>query len=182
MEKKNKVLLLGLGNDILSDDAIGLHVAREVHRRLAGVSNVEVRETTEMGVALLDHIAGFDDLVLVDAIQTGKSPPGCLHEFDAANLKTLPATSLHFLGVGETLALGHKLGMDMPRRVKVFAVEVEDPFTVDTQMTSALQRAIPDLVNRVTAVVLRMAAGQGTDGEARLPAAPPKAGPPTVGQ
>jgi hydrogenase maturation protease len=160
VEKTNKVLLLGLGNDILRDDAIGLHVAREVRRRLAGVGNVEVRETTEMGVALLDHIAGFDDLMLVDAIQTGRSPPGYLREFDIADLKTLPVTSLHCLGVSETLALGRKLGMSTPRRVKVFAVEVEDPFTVGTQMTPTLQRVMPELVNRVTAAVLAAAAGK----------------------
>lgn len=160
MDKKNKVLLLGLGNDILSDDAIGLHVAREVRRRLCGIEGVEVRETCEMGVALLDHITGFEDLVLVDAIQTGRSPPGFLHEFDGGGLKLLPAVSPHFLGVGETLALGRKLGMEMPSRVKIFAIEVEDPFTVSTQMTPALQRAMPTLVERVAAAVLGIAAKQ----------------------
>lgn len=173
VDKKNRVLLLGLGNDILRDDAIGLHVAREVRRRLDGIEGIEVRETCEMGLVLLDYIVGFDDLVLVDAIQTGKSAPGSLCEFDGDDLKLLPAVSPHFLGVGETLALGRKLGLAMPQRVKIFAIEVEDPFTVSTQMTPALQRAMPNLVNRVTVAVLRMTAGRGAEGSLHSPYASP---------
>jgi hydrogenase maturation protease len=76
------VLVLGLGNDILSDDAVGLNVAREIRRHLSDSDGIEVQETSEMGLALLDHIVGFADLILVDAVQTRQAPPGFLHEFD----------------------------------------------------------------------------------------------------
>lgn len=156
----NKILVLGLGNDILTDDAVGLNVVREVRRRLAGVDHVEVRETTEMGLALLDFIEGYRGLVLVDSIQTGKAPPGHLHEIDGADLKMLPGPTPHFLGVGETLALGRKLGMTMPERVKVLAIEVQDPFTLGTQMTPPLNEAFPQVVERVVATALSLAGEQ----------------------
>ena len=166
----NKILVLGLGNDILTDDAIGLHVVREVRRRLAGLDHVEVRETTEMGLALLDFIVGYHGLVLVDSIQTGKAPPGHLHEIDGTDLKMLPGPTPHFLGVGETLALGRKLGMAMPERVKVIAIEVQDPFTLGTQMTPPLQEAFSQVIERVVAVVFSLASPHPADGEsAELP-------------
>lgn len=152
-----KILLLGLGNDILCDDAIGFHVTAEVRRRVAHLKNVEVVETAEMGLSLLDFIVGFNDLILVDAVQTGKAPAGFLHELDADDLTTLPTVSPHFLGVGEVIALGRKLGMAIPSRVKILAVEVEDPFTMSTQITPALQRALPDIVERVMTTVLELA-------------------------
>ena len=151
-----RVLLLGLGNDILSDDAVGLKVARAIQPRLSKSDGIEVRETCEMGLALLDYIVGFDRLVLVDAMQTGRMPPGFLHEFDSDDLRVLPAVSPHFLGIGEMLALGRKLGLPVPRRVKVFAVEVQDPFTVGTSMTPALQQALAAVVARVLAATRRL--------------------------
>ena len=78
-----KLLLLGLGNDILTDDAVGLHVVRELQPKLAAHPSIDIRETTEMGLALLDFITGYRAVVIVDSIQTGKAPPGFLHELDA---------------------------------------------------------------------------------------------------
>jgi hydrogenase maturation protease len=130
-----------------------LHIAREIRQRFAGVDAVTVAETCEMGIALLDYIVGFDTLVLVDAIQTHQGPPGHLHEFDGDDLQTLPLVSPHFLGVGEVLALGRELGLAVPHRVRIFAVEVEDPFTVTTEMTPTLRAALPGITERITSVV-----------------------------
>ena len=86
-----RILLLGLGNDILTDDAVGLHVVHELQREL--------------------------------------------------------------VGVGETLALGRQLGLPMPEQVTIFAIEVEDPFTLGTTLTPALQAALPGIVDRIRAAV-----------------------------
>lgn len=148
-----KTLVLGLGNDLLSDDAIGLLVTREVARRLADAPGVDVRETTEMGLALLDFIVGYERVILVDSIQTGRCPPGTVHELDAAGLKRLTGRTPHFLGIGEALALGRQLGLAMPREVRILAVEVEDPFTLGTELTPQLRRALPGIVQRLLAAV-----------------------------
>lgn len=152
-----RVLILGLGNDILTDDAIGLSVVRELAKAFAGDERVDVRETMEMGLALLDFIVGYRVLVLVDSIQTGKAAPGHIHEIEDASLKLRPGPTPHFLGVGETMALGKYLGLTMPKQVRIFAIEVEDPFTLGTQMTPALQRALPTVMERVRAVALELA-------------------------
>jgi hydrogenase maturation protease len=148
-----KVLVLGLGNDLLTDDAIGLCVAGELRSRLAGHPSIHVRETTEMGLALLDFLTGYDAAVIVDSIQTGQAPPGSIHELDAASLKQLTGCTPHFLGVGEALALGRQLNMPVPAQVRIFAIEVEDPFTLGTQLTPDLQTALPGIVERIAAVV-----------------------------
>lgn len=152
----SRILVLGLGNDLLTDDAIGLHVARDIGRRLAGNEKVDVRESAEMGLALLDLIVGYRALVLVDSIQTRNAQPGFVHEIDDANLKLLPGGAPHLLGVGETLALGRQLGMTMPQSVTIFAVEVEDALTLATQMTPALRAAFPGIVERVLTAVERL--------------------------
>ena len=148
-----RILLLGLGNDILTDDAIGLHVVHELQRELADHPSIDIRETTEMGLALLDYITGYRVVFIVDSIQTGKAAPGVLHELDAAALTQLTGRTPHFLGVSETLALGRQLGLAMPEQVSILAIEVADPFTLGTTLTPALQTALPGVVARVRAAV-----------------------------
>jgi hydrogenase maturation protease len=153
------VLVLGLGNDILCDDAIGLRVVRRVGELLepADAPVISVTETEEMGLCLLDHIVGRRDLVLVDSIQTGKSPPGHLHEICADDLKRLVGSPPHFLGIGETLALGRQLGLAMPERVRILAIEVAEPHLLSTAMTPALEAALPALADRTLAVARQLA-------------------------
>jgi|ERR1035437_413141 hydrogenase maturation protease len=148
-----RILLLGLGNDILTDDAVGLHVVHELQRELGDHPAIDIRETTEMGLALLDYIVGYRAVVIVDSIQTGKAAPGVLYELDAAALTQLTGRTPHFLGVSETLALGRQLGLAMPEQVSILAIEVADPFTLGTTLTPALQTALPGVVARVRAAV-----------------------------
>ena len=148
-----RILLLGLGNDILTDDAVGLYVVHELQRELGDHPAIDIRETTEMGLALLDYIVGYRAVVIVDSIQTGKAAPGVLYELDAAALTQLTGRTPHFLGVSETLALGRQLGLAMPEQVSILAIEVADPFTLGTTLTPALQTALPGVVARVRAAV-----------------------------
>jgi hydrogenase maturation protease len=170
----NKVLVLGLGNDILSDDAVGLRVARAAAKRLAGNPAVEAKATTEMGLALLDEIAGREGVVVVDAIRTGLAPPGTILEVDPGGLSTAVATAPHFLGLGETLAFGRLLGLEMPRAARVIAIEVADPFTVGTRLTPAVGRAVPAAAERAAEAALAILdlgpAGMGPKGAPRASA------------
>lgn len=152
-----RTLLLGLGNDILGDDSIGLRVVRELRRTHLVTSprskapeeppvTLDIVETSEAGLALLDAISGYDEVILVDAVRTGAQPAGYLHEVEGEDLPQSALGSPHFLGVPETLALGHALGLPMPARVLVFAVEVADPHTLSTSLTPAVEKALPHIV------------------------------------
>jgi hydrogenase maturation protease len=159
--EKRRVLVLGLGNDILTDDAVGLRTAREVRRQLGDWPNLVVVECEEMGLSLLDHIVGFQDLVLVDAVQTKKAAPGFLHEVGLDDLSILPSMTPHFFGIGEALDLGRRLEMQVPDRVRIFAVEVEDPFTLGTSLSPAVKEAMPAMVERIIACLDELARTAG---------------------
>jgi hydrogenase maturation protease len=149
-----RTLLLGLGNDLLGDDAIGLRVAAALREPLAAYAQIAVWQSAEMGLALLDLIAGFEGLVLVDAIQTGRAPAGFVHELDGDELRAFSKMSPHFLGIGEMLVLGRELGMAMPKQVRVFAIEVQDPFTMSLHLTPTLEAAVPRITQRILAALI----------------------------
>lgn len=158
------VLVLGLGNDILTDDAVGLQVAAAARAQLADEPRVEVRATTEMGLALLDEISGRAGLVLVDAVQTGRAEPGVVTELDPAALAGALTTVPHFLGLRETLALGSLLGLPMPARVRVVAIEVADPYTLGTELSPAVSAAIGPAADRVAGIARALAREFGLGG------------------
>jgi len=151
------VLVLGLGNDILTDDAVGLRIVEVLRDRFADEPDIELKSTTEMGLTLLDEIADRASLVLVDSVQTGKMPAGHVHEMDPAELSGVLTTAPHFLGVRETLVLGNLLGLPMPRQVRIVAVEVADPFTLGTELTPAVAAAVNVAADRVATLARAMA-------------------------
>ncbi len=153
-----RVLVLGLGNDVLSDDAAGLLIAEAVRARLAGEPAIEAKATTEMGLALLDEIVDRESVILIDSVQTGRVPPGHIHEPAMEDLSRVLTTAPHFLGVGETLALGKHLGLAMPKEVRIFAIEVADPFTLGTDLSPAVRQAVAAAADRVTAKARELAA------------------------
>jgi hydrogenase maturation protease len=145
------VLVLGLGNDILCDDAAGLRVAEAVGAQFGTMPGITALASLEMGLSLLDLISGYDTLLLVDAVQTGKVPPGHLHELTPEDLEVVPRMSPHFLGIGDLLALGTLLDLDMPPTVRIFAIEVQEARTLGTRLTPSVEAALPAVVARIAA-------------------------------
>ena len=72
-------LLLGLGNDILRDDAVGLVAARLLRGEFQ--DEVEIVESAGAGLELLDLLEGHKRALLLDAVLTGEHPPGTELEF-----------------------------------------------------------------------------------------------------
>lgn len=144
-----RALIFGLGNPILSDDAVGLLVARMVHARV-GSPDVDLVEASVAGLDIVDLIEGYDKVIIVDAIQTRGGRIGELYCLGSGDIVSTPRlASPHDLDLGETLALGAHLGQAMPAEVVVYAVEVADPFTFGEELSPVLQRHLPEIVSEI---------------------------------
>ncbi len=149
-----KTLVLGLGNPILTDDGVGIHVVRAVASRFPSDRDVTFAEASVGGLRLLDVIEGYDRLVLVDAIQTHVNPPGTIHRLDIGDLKpSLHSGSSHDLPLSGVLDMGRRLGMNLPsdENISLVAIEVEDVLTLSETCTPAVARAIPDAMRSILA-------------------------------
>lgn len=152
-----KTLILGLGNLILTDDGIGVYVVRAVADRWTVVvrsagASVEFQEASVGGLRLLEVIAGYDRLILVDAIQTPDAAPGQIHRLSVDDLRTsLHAGSTHDLSFQGALAWGRRMGMALPPddAISIIAIEVEEVLTFGEALTPAVAAAVPDAVDTV---------------------------------
>lgn len=144
-----RVLILGVGNPILSDDGVGIHVARELKKRK--MPGVDVEELAASGLELLDVVRGYDKVVIIDAIQTTKGTPGELHILEEKDFeKSIHGASPHGINIATALALGRKLvPNEMPKEVVFFAVEAEDLVNVSERLTPKVAKALPRIVEQV---------------------------------
>lgn len=148
-----KTLILGLGNELLSDDAIGVLAARALKERLQ--DRADVIESALSGMALLDLLIGYERAIIIDAVQTRRAPPGTIYELSPADLGAVLAPSPHYAGLPELIAAAQALELDFPQEIKIFAIEVEDPYIIGGQLSPAVARALPELVQRVEEQIAR---------------------------
>ena len=131
-----KTLVLGIGNDILGDDGVGIHIAREAARRIS-TPNVTVEETGAAGLSLLERIKGYDRLIIADAILTEQTEVGKIHRLTLKDLaKTNGSITPHDAALRTTLEIGNSLFPgEMPTDVVVFAVQTHSVEHISSEMT-----------------------------------------------
>jgi hydrogenase maturation protease len=136
-------LVLGLGNPVRSDDSVGLQVVRRL-RQLGLPEGVMTAEAATAGLDSLDLIDGHAHLLIVDAIDCG-AEPGTVLKLSLADLDTtVPrhVTSSHDDSLVDALDLGRRLGLDLPERINIVAVQVADVTTLSEECTPPVQQAI----------------------------------------
>jgi hydrogenase maturation protease len=144
-----RTLVLGVGNPILSDDGVGIHVARELKKK--GVPGVDVEELAASGLELLDVVRGYDKVIIIDAIQTEGGVPGQLHYLEEKDFeRSIHGSSPHGINIATALALGRRIvPREMPKEVVFLAVEAEDLVNVSEMLTEKVARAVPEAVARI---------------------------------
>ena len=66
-----KVLVLGIGNLVMSDDGVGVKVVQRLQREYRCADSVEIMDGGTLGLDLLPKLEGIERLIVVDAVETG---------------------------------------------------------------------------------------------------------------
>ena len=142
-----KTLILGFGNPILTDDAIGIRIAEELQGEFPDIT---VEATSEAGLSILDEVTGYDKLVIIDSIKTGKGKPGELYKLTLEDLQPKSDfSSSHGLDIATAFKLGEKLGYPIPKQVSIYAVEVKDNTTFGEECTPELKQSMSLIIRQI---------------------------------
>jgi hydrogenase maturation protease len=155
-----RLRVIGLGNSIVSDDAVGLHVARAVRAVLPrhGLETVDVVEAEVGGFHLLELMAGWEGVVIVDALEQPGRAPGEVVRLATPELGTsLRLCSPHEISLPMALRMGAQLGYALPRRVVVIGVQGEELRTFGERLTPRVEKAVTEAVRDVMEVLKEMA-------------------------
>jgi hydrogenase maturation protease len=98
-----RIGLLGLGNLMRTDDAVGMLTLRSMTEDGRLPPEVHAIEGGSLGLDLLDSLRGVSHLLALDAVDTGVTP-GTLVRFEGDELAHLPVSkSVHLLGFSDLM-------------------------------------------------------------------------------
>lgn len=142
-----KTLVLGIGNPIVTDDSVGLKVARLIkeHR-----PEVEVIEACSGAMGLFDYVIDQERVILIDSIKTEGGKPGEVYRMGVNDLSpTLQQHSMHGLDIASALEIGAGLGYKMPEIVNIYAIQIKDNIEFGEECTAEVAERIPLIAQEI---------------------------------
>jgi hydrogenase maturation protease len=150
---EKRKLVLGIGNDILTDDGIGPKIVRDLENGRDS-ELIDFKTSSLGGLDILDLIAGYESVVLVDAIKTRDGVPGDVYLFKPEDFEeTLHLSNLHDVNFLTALELGKRLGMDVPRKLWIIAVEIIEDLVFSDRLTDPLEKRYPSIISEVKSFI-----------------------------
>lgn len=155
------VIVVGLGNPLLGDDAAGWRVIEEVEHLLRQVQpppEIELRQASLGGISLMEMLVGYSKAIVVDAIADEACTAGRLQRLTVEDLTGLPANSVHTnsahdISFQAALCLGKKMGVQLPSQIIIIAVGITPQFELCEEMSPAVATSVLPAARQVLAEV-----------------------------
>ena len=140
---------MGLGNEILTDDGIGPKLIGDLNR-MDIPSGITFKTAGVGGLELLELVSGYSRVFIIDAIRTSGGKPGNVYFFSPDDFReTMHISNLHDVNFFTSLELGNRLNYPIPSEVIIIAVEIAEDLVFSDQLSPALQKKYPEILNKV---------------------------------
>jgi hydrogenase maturation protease len=150
MIEKKEILILGIGNYLMGDEGIGVHVAEALLKRPLP-SHVDVLDGGTGGFHLLEYFEQYKTVILVDAT-LGDYPLGTIRLIKPKFAHDFPkAMSTHDIGLKDMVGALQLLGT-MPE-IHLFVVSIESLQQQGIELTSEISGVLPKLLNEIDELV-----------------------------
>lgn len=148
---QSKTLVLGLGNILMSDEGVGVHVVRTLETH-ALPSNVECLDGGTGGFVLLEPMQLADHIIMIDAAADG-NPIGTVTRTVPRFARDYPPTlTAHDIGIKDLLDLFYML--DGGREVTLYAITIDPQQPISLNLSPTVKQAADEAVERILAELL----------------------------
>ena len=147
-----KTLVIGLGNPILGDDGVGWKVIEHLTQILDSRASIELDCLSTGGLSLMERMLGFERVIIIDSIETGQCPEGSVKAFPLAALENPRmghSASTHDTSLMTALQTAQTMGMKVPSRVHVVAIEAKNVYDFSESLTPLVSHAVPIAAQKV---------------------------------
>jgi hydrogenase maturation protease len=147
MTSVQDTLILGIGNILLKDEGVGVHVVQKL-KEMTLPENVEVLDGGTAGLELADYIAGRKKLIVIDAVNAG-GKPGTLYRLTKENLDIKPKAifSFHEIDFLDALHISEVVN-SKPKDVVVIGIEPKD-MGIGIELSPEIEERIPRIIEIV---------------------------------
>jgi len=150
-QRNKHILVMGVGNTLLQDDGVGVHVVNSVND-MPDPPDVNVLDGGTLGLSLLPEIEDAAGLIVVDAAQLGESPGSIrvFHNNEMDRQLSGKKSTVHEVAVADLLAAAAMSGQLPAKR----ALVVIQPASIEWGLspTSPVQAAIPKARDKVAEI------------------------------
>ncbi len=144
------VLVLCLGNEVLTDDRVGVVIADHLRQRWGNLDELEIAFAALAGFRLLELMRDRRRILIVDSICTCNGVPGEIHFFELGVLTpSKNLTTSHQISLPVAVELGKQLGMNICEQIDVLAIEAGDIETLSETLTPQVAAAVPAALKRI---------------------------------
>jgi hydrogenase maturation protease len=148
-----KTLILGLGNEILSDDGIGPRLVKSLSQKIDN-PDIIFRSASCGGLELMEYIRGYEKAVLIDAIRTSTGKPGTVYSFCPSDfIETSNLSNLHDINFLTALHIGNILELDLPSELNIIAVEIIEDLEFSEKLTPVMEQKYPQILEEVFTII-----------------------------
>lgn len=153
--KQTRIMILGVGNLLLTDEGFGIHVVNALQAGYDFGENVSVVDGGVLGMNLLGVICDVDHLIVVDIIRNN-GEPGTLYRIDHEDIpqRVRAKNSLHQIDFLEAMTFCRH-GLDKEPRAVIFGVEPLDMETFSIEMTPLIRSQVDVVIQKVLEEVER---------------------------
>jgi hydrogenase maturation protease len=146
-----RTVLMGIGNILLQDEGVGVHVVKEIEKRYIFEPSIEIIDAGTLGLEIMYMLQdGVDNLIVVDAVLGGKSP-GTIYVFRNEEVKKYyfkNKLSAHEVGFSEVLALLETIGKPVKENLVLVGIEPVS-FDVSLELHEKTASRMEDLIKIV---------------------------------
>lgn len=153
------ILVLGVGNPILSDDGVGIHIVRELQKNFANISAIEFDELSTGGLSLAERFVGYKYVMILDALALENGNPGDIHRLTIEDFKsTIHMYCAHDCNLATAYELlKQELGPEkLPVEVIIIGIEVEKIDEFCESLSEKVQQAVPVAIAMVESEIKRI--------------------------
>ena len=139
MRRNNDILILGLGNEALGDESLGIDLVKKLEIQ-DNFPLTDYHFSYNGGLELLDFIQGYSKLVLIDTIDSEERAEGRISVMNTEDYKeTIHLSSPHDMSFKTALSLGRKLGLIIPEHIMFIAIEIIPDLTLRDNLSKNIQ-------------------------------------------
>ena len=139
------ILVLGLGNTIMTDDGFGVRAVETLSARYCFQGEIRLFDGGILGLDLLPRLEEVERLLIIDVLEM-QSPPGTVFRLEGGEVPRAFASklSVHQVGIQDLLAVSELLG-HLPQEVVVWGVQPEC-IEMGTELTATVAAALEPVV------------------------------------
>lgn len=146
-----KIALIGLGNPIVGDDAIGIKVVDHIRDTFSLPDCVEIiGDVSLAGIGLVEQFRGYDKIILVDSIQTGIHPKGTVVYLKQDDYSTaLHISDYHNMDFFTALDFCNQVYDDIPKDITIIGIEIISVTEFSDELSVELREKFEKIVDEV---------------------------------